>query len=145
MTELTRTMRTLVVIGVLAAFAQPACAMDNCDLPKPPPESAVTANHGAFYFVFPRSIPAGYTGCQTEWNEHGSIAWLLKFDKGALVVFEAHPETSSEEGFACRYRDGKAVDPDTTSCPEFDSVKNGVATLPRNLEPVVPSDRDPRK
>ena len=138
------TIRAFAVIGALALPSGAACASDNCHLLKPPPDSAVTGIHGGFFFVFPRTIENNYSGCQIQWDEHGNIWWVLRFERGKLVVLDARPQ-GVESGFTCTYKNEVPVGSDTKNCPEYEAVKTGVVTLPKNLEPMVPVDRDPRR
>jgi len=140
-------MGTLVLGLVLFAWGFPALAsaQENCQLKIPPRQAASTGNHGLFYFVYPRVVNASYSGCQTMWDEKGTKVIVLTFEQGRVIKFEATDPSSPSVKYSCRYEHGKLASKQSKDCPEYDSVKDDLGPLPQSDDPIVPSERDPRR
>ena len=115
-----------------------------CGLTAPPKESAVSTNHGFYYFVFPRTLPMSYTGCQIMWGEDGRRVFLLRFTNGEMERFESYPLDVNETLRTCKYGGGKLTSEASTDCPPYEAFKNGIRTFSSTSEPRVPAQRDPR-
>lgn len=140
--------RGIFVLGLaLGAWGFPALssAQENCQLTIPPRQAASTANHGLFYFVYPRVVNASYSGCQTMWDEKGTKVIVLTFEQGRVIKFEATDPSSPSVKYSCRYEHGKLASKQPKDCPEYDSVKDDLGPLPQSDDPIVPSERDPRR
>ena len=140
-----------ILLGAIAIFVaaltnplRMAMAADNCQLTVPPLESAVLENHALFFFVFPRTLGADYTGCQIIWDEKGAKMWSTKFDHGRTVEFDSE-NWNGETGFSCLYVDSKLASGDPKRCPEYDRIKEPLVTGPREEDLPVPPERDPRR
>lgn len=140
--------RGIFVLGlVLFAWGLPALAsaQENCQLTIPPRQAASTANHGFFYFVYPRAVDAAYSGCQTMWDEKGNQVIVLMFEQGSVIKFESPDHSSASGKHSCRYEHGKLASNQSKDCPEYGSVKDSLGPLPQSDDPIVPSERDPRR
>jgi hypothetical protein len=120
-------------------------AADSCSLAAPPKDAAVSVDDGAFFFVYPRSIDAGFTGCQTMWDETGRKTLVLTFAKGALTQYQPLPDPKAgSAGMLCQYAGGnKTAGGD--DCPDYASSSAGLPVMPRAEEPTLPAGHDPRK
>ena len=78
---------TIVLFLVAWGFPALASAQENCQLTLPPRQAAIEGNHGFFFFVYPRSVNAAYSGCQTMWDEKGNQVFVLTFEQGRLIVW----------------------------------------------------------
>jgi len=131
---------------VLLALATSTHAGENCDFPKPPKASAINLNHGELFFVYPRDVASSYSGCQTMWDEHGQIWFVLRFDNGRLEEYTGTIPAQSNVRVHCVYRDSAMVPAESgTDCPSFDRLKSGIPSIRQDLEPQIPPERDPRK
>src|SRR5262249_27150305 len=105
-------------------------AQENCQLQRPPRQAAIDANHGFFFFVYPRTVSTGYSGCQTMWDEKGNPVFVLTFEKGEVIKIEATDPSGAEKKQTCEHKHGRLVGQDTSDCPEYGAVKDGLQTLP---------------
>ena len=133
-----------VAMALALSLANSASAIQNCNLDGPPRESGVTETDGTFAFVFPDSISRSYSGCQTQWDEQGRVMWTLRFENGELLEYAENPPDSVKPP-PCRYQDHRLVSPDAKSCPLYDSLKDGIPTIPKGHVPPIPAERDPRR
>ena len=139
-----RFMRSLLGACCALGIVALAHAGDNCALAAPPRTAAVTADHGAFLFVFPRKVDASYTGCQTMWNEHGAAVFVLKFDRGALTSYQEFGKQKRKATLSCEYSE-HSLKTRKSKCPPYEDVEAGFRTLPVADEPRVPVEVDPRR
>ena len=123
-----------------AFFCSEALAENTCALKLPPKFSAISADHGAFFFVYPRKIQHHFTGCQTMWNEQGKKAFVLRFKNGTLVKYSSSYGSGIQA--ACDYRKGKLAIKNSGNCPDYQDVKNGLLNVDQSDEPEIPKDRD---
>jgi hypothetical protein len=133
----------------LAALSLPMLAMawgaERCALAAPPKDAAMSVDDGAYYFVYPRSIDAGFSGCQTMWDEAGRKMLVLTFVKGVLTQYQQLPDPrGAGAGLVCRYAGG-VVTAGGGDCPDYASSSTGLPVMPQSDEPAVPAGRDPRK
>jgi len=133
----------LVLFAVVCGFPALASAQENCQFKMPPRQAASTANHGLFYFVYPRAIDAAYSGCQTMWDEKGVKVIVLTFEQGRVIKFEATDPSSPSVKYSCRYEHGKLASKQSKDCPEY--VNDDLGPLPQRDDPIVPPERDPRR
>jgi hypothetical protein len=138
---------TFVLGLVLFAWGFPAfaSAQENCQLKIPPSQAAISANHGIYFFVYPRSVNAVYSGCQTMWDEKGNQWFVLMFEQGSLIKYESNDPSGASKKQSCRYEHGKLARNESKDCPDYGDVKDGFRTLSNSDEPIVPSARDPRR
>lgn len=132
----------LCACGVLGVVAL-THAGNNCTLTAPPRAAAVSADHGALLFVFPRKVDVNYSGCQTMWNERGAILFVLTFDRGALTSYQEFAKPKRKATLSCKYT-GHALKTRGSQCPPYEDVEAGFRTLAEVDEPPVPVERDPR-
>jgi hypothetical protein len=138
-------MGALILFLVAWGFPALASTRENCQLKMPPRQAAAEGNHGFFFFVYPRSVNADYSGCQTMWDEKGIQWFVLTFEQGNLIKYEASDPSNASEKRTCRYENGKLARNDSKNCPDYGDVKDGFRTLPSSHEPIVPPERDPRR
>jgi hypothetical protein len=136
---------TLVLFLFTWGFAELASAQENCQFKMPPRQAASTANHGLFYFIYPRAVSGSYSGCQTMWDEKGDQVIVLTFEQGSVVKFESNYPSGASGKHSCRYEHGKLARNESKDCPDYGRVKDGFRSLPESDEPIVPPKRDPRR
>lgn len=131
----------------LVAWGLPVLAnsRENCQLTIPPRQAASTALHGYFFFVYPRAVDASYSGCQTMWDEKGTKVIVQTFEQGRVIRFEATDPSNPSVKYSCRYEHGKLASKQSKDCPEYGRVKDDLGPLPESDDPIVPSERDPRR
>lgn len=135
----------LIFLAFMAGcFGSPSLADENCSLQIPPRDSAVSANHGSFFFVYPRGFDRGYSGCQTMWDELGRMVLVFHFRDGALIEYTLADHSTAGEPAVCKYKDGKPGAVNPKNCPQFADVENGLLNVLPEDEPEVPLERDPR-
>ena len=141
-----RKFREALVLFVIAlGIPAMTSAHEICRTKIPPRESAVSENHGFFFFVYPRTLDAAYSGCQTMWDEKGNPLFVLTFEKGSLTKYELNDPSGVSEKQTCVYKLGKGVQHNAKDCPDYDDLKDGFRSLPNRDEPIVPPERDPRR
>lgn len=133
------------VILVFNFLNTDAVACENCSLESPPRTAGVTGSHGFFYFVYPRSIPNNYSGCQIMWDEHGGKWFVLNFSNGDVVKYEGMDPGIPSEQILCLYKNKKLQSGDGAVCPAFEAINGGIRVLPQADEFIVPKARDPRR
>jgi len=119
-------------------------AVNTCEINKPPANSAVSENHGEYFFIFPRFISADFSGCQIMWDEAGKKYMTFKFSNGVLDWYQIHQAADITEPVRCSYVLGKQSDRSRSDCSSYDSVKKGLLNVAPEDEPTVPQSRDPR-
>ena len=119
-------------------------AFGSCRLTAPPISSAVDENDGEFYFAYPRTVGAQYSGCQLVWADKGKRVFSYRFSRGHLVEYRASAMAASESELVCRYTSDVLNAGAPKSCPAYADVRGGTLTLPRDEEPDVPPGRDAR-
>jgi hypothetical protein len=127
--------------GALALMA-PAWAERTCALKKPPRAAGVNASHGNYFFVFPRKVSVGYTGCQTMWNEMGERLLVIRFQRGSPLTYEEHARPGNEATLTCDFRP-RAMR--ASDCPAYEELRNGLRSIPTEQELQVRPNNDPRK
>jgi hypothetical protein len=130
-----------VAFGALALMA-PAWAERTCALKKPPRAAGVNASHGNYFFVFPRKVRAGYTGCQTMWNEMGERVLVIRFQRGSPLTYEEHACPRNGATLTCDFRRGAVH---ASDCPAYEDLQDGLRTIPAEQELQVRPSNDPRK
>ena len=141
-----KTLWLMILITASVAWRSPAGASQNgCDLNKPPKDSAATEDHGVYFFIYPRSLPASYTGCQTMWDEHDQKWFALVFDKGELTNLAVANPNKAEPLSNCSYLNRNLIAADSApGCPPYGMIGHGLGPIKADEEPKVPPDRDPR-
>jgi hypothetical protein len=130
-----------VAFGALALMA-PAWAERTCALKKPPRAAGVNASHGNYFFVFPRKVSTGYTGCQTMWNEMGERVLVIRFRRGSPLIYEEHARQGNGTTLTCDFRRGAVR---ASDCPAYEDLRDGLRTIPAEQELQVRPSNDPRK
>ena len=140
-------MKQLFVMLLSLFFASSvfASSLPNCDESFPPRAAAITADHGFFFYVFPRDINASYSGCQTMWDEKGNVWFVLTFQLGSLTQYTEKSSENGRQPLNCQYRKEGLIPNSSNNCPEYGSIKNGFKTIDKHDEPLIPQGRDPRK
>lgn len=126
------------------ACSQVSLAKENCELSKPPKEAGVNSNHGQFFFVYPRFFDSNYTGCQTMWDEHGKKWWVLHLERGLPKQLSINIPSTPATQTKCIYIKDGLVNGSADDCPDYQALKKGIPTIPKELEPQIPRERDPR-
>ncbi|MDR2187352.1 MAG: hypothetical protein LBE62_04770 [Azonexus sp.] len=115
-------------------------------IPAPPKEAHIDSAHGHFFFIYPKTIPEHYFGCQTTWYETGEKILTYRFEDGLPVIFEEYEKDLLVK--LCEIEDKEEIkDVNGVVCPSLDSV-NFVLKAHREAPPadyVVPPERDPRR
>lgn len=139
-------MKTSLLSAVIGATILPLLAWgaDSCALAAPPKDAGVGSDDGALFYVYPRTLAAGYSGCQTMWDESGRRTAQLTFDKGGLSQYELtdYAKPTEPKTRRCTYAGGKASGDD---CPAYDEASHGLAAAPVGEEPAIPAGKDARK
>jgi hypothetical protein len=139
-------LRGIFILFLFAwGFSALASAQENCQLKVPPLQAAATGNHGFFYFVYPRAVSAAYSGCQTMWDEKGNQVFVLTYEQGSVIKIESNDPSGASEKRSCRYERGKLAPNDSKKCPDSGIAKDVFGELPELEDPIVPSERDPRR
>jgi len=120
----------------------PTWAESSCALQKPPRAAGVNASHGSYFFIFPRKVSAGYTGCQTMWNEMGQLVVLMRFRRGSPLRYEEHARQENAVTLLCDFRRGAVR---ASSCPAYEHLRDRLRTIPVEQELHVSPGNDPRK
>lgn len=139
--------KSIVVLSLLCAFGSSAHAEENCGLVDPPKGSYVSNEHGIYLFIFPKKISATYNGCQTTWDEHGTVWFVTRFKDGDVVEHkDTTPSTPPHPPQICKYEHKQAFSSNDNDCPAYESLLIGINALAmaKGLH-VPPPDRDPRK
>lgn len=131
----------VVALGALTQMA-PAWAESTCALKKPPRAAGVNASHGNYFFVFPRKVSVGYTGCQTMWNETGERVLVIRFQRGSPQTYEEHGRPGNGATLTCDFRRGATR---ASDCPAYEDLRDGLRTIPTEQELQVRPSNDPRK
>lgn len=130
---------------LILSFSVQAGEPNSCSLHEPPRTSAVSADHGAFYFIYPRVIPKMYSGCQIMWDELGRESIKLRFQRGTLVQYVLvdysgkTPETKK-----CSYKSRGIYRQNPTDCPAYENVEHGIPVGSMADDPPIPPERDVR-
>jgi hypothetical protein len=137
-----------LIYCLLAVFLigcdQKAAGGQNCSLEKPPRAAGATGNDGLYYFTFPKTVSADYSGCQIMWNEKGSKIWVLTFENGQVTKSEIKASAVSSETQVCMYQEKKLSDTSPKACPDYESIRRGF-NAEGSVDLNVPADRDPRE
>jgi hypothetical protein len=139
-----RLLTSTLLLLVAACWGLPAFAQNACSFNVPPRDSAVSANDGRFYFVYPRKVTATYTGCQTMWDELGRKVFLFRFKQGTLTEYWLADYSSNAKRETCKYHRGAVSPSSSKECPAYEDVKHGLLTVAPQDEPPVPRERDAR-
>jgi hypothetical protein len=133
----------IVLLVTAAGSARSDQAEQNCALAAPPLEAAINTNHALYFFIYPRTLGATYTGCQTMWDEKSRKLWVARFVDGRPVEFVINWPARQRR---CEYKDGAIVSGDAKVCLSFETLlRDGIRSIPKTLEPAVPANRDPRR
>jgi hypothetical protein len=116
-----------------------------CTITRPPQDAGVNSNHGLYFFVYPRTVPDNFTGCQTMWDENGSVWMKLSMMAGEIRTLKLRVPSDPPEESECTYSAGKLVSGPVDSCPDAGQLKRGLLPFGGIEEAGVPSDRDLRK
>lgn len=116
-----------------------------CTITRPPQDAGVNSNHGLYFFVYPRSVPDNFTGCQTMWDENGNVWMKLSMMQGEVRTLNLRVPSEPPEASECTYSAGKLVSGPVDSCPEAAQLKRGLLPFGGIDEAGVPLDRDLRK
>lgn len=138
---------TFAVLGGWAlGTAHAASSAENCKLQQPPMDSGVNTNDGVFFYVYPRGLPSGYTGCQTMWDENGRKWWVIRFQDGLPKQMDVDVPSAPPTRTRCVYEGGRIVQGEAEACLDFKTLTiDGIRSIPKELEPSVPPGRDARK
>ncbi|WP_157201430.1 hypothetical protein [Massilia sp. Root418] len=139
-----RLISTAVLLLLGGGFSTLVLAFGDCQK-FPSDRAAVIEDHGYFFFIYPRTISANFSGCQTMWDENGKQLFVLTFEQGNLISYESNDPSGKEKNQTCLYKHGKLAQHGPTDCPDYGDVKKGLQSLPQSDEPIVPAERDPRK
>ena len=135
----------LLLTLLLSCRSTPGQAAESCALRGPPPDAGVTANHGSFFFVYPRAVGASYTGCQTMWDELGRRVFVFRFINGALKEYSLTDYYSGKvKSRVCKYKDERLAGTSSTDCPAYEDVKRGLTVTPEE-EPPISKEKDLRQ
>ena len=129
---------------LMAGLSAPCHAAPNrkCGSGPPPLAAAVNASDGSFIFIFPRQLKEDYTGCQTMWNARGEVVFVLTFKRGLVTSYKEFSRSGGLD-LSCAYR-GRKLRTTSAECPSYDEIASGFKTLPKEEEPQVPANVDPR-
>jgi hypothetical protein len=119
-------------------------AVDSCSLEKPPLDAAVSGNHGSYFFVYPRHVSSGYTGCQAMWDELGRKIFEFRFLRGELQEYSLVDFSANGARIVCRYDRGYISTRSSKDCSQYPDVMNGLRNVEKVDEPPVPKERDAR-
>ena len=141
-------MKSCLVLAIFAGgLLQAACVSSEAQgcIPKAPPlEAAATMNHGQFLFFHPKSIGKTYTGYQTMWDEKGHPLFVLSFESGKLVKYEATNREAINGKDVCKYRGERLISGPAEACPDYQDLQAGFRSVKGDDLPV-PVERDPRR
>jgi hypothetical protein len=130
-----------VAFGALVLIA-PAWAENTCALKKPPRAAGVNAIHGNYFFIFPRKVDVGFTGCQTMWNEMGERVLVIRFQSGSPVAYEEHGRPGRGATLTCDFRRSAVR---ASDCPAHEDLRDGLRSIPAEQELQERLSNDPRK
>jgi hypothetical protein len=130
---------------VSSVWGRSALAQPTCSLEKPPIDTAVTENHGSYFFVYPRSVDlTSFTGCQIMWDELGRRVFVLHFSAGVLTKYSLTDYSANSKVILCQYKSGHLAHGSSGDCADFEDVKRGLFNVSAEEGPRVPRDRDAR-
>src|SRR5882757_4243871 len=104
----------------------PSFGANTCSLDGPPPDAAVSANHGNFFFVYPRTVARSYSGCQTMWDELGRKVFVFRFTEGVLREYSLTDYSDGSKPMVCKYAKQRLSADSSKDCSPYEDVKSGL-------------------
>ncbi len=139
-----RRFSSILLMILSGCSSLPSFGADTCSLDGPPPDAAVSANHGSFFFVYPRTVARSYSGCQTMWDELGRKVFVFRFTEGVLHEYSLTEYSGGSKPMVCKYLEQRLSADSSKDCSAYEDVKTGLLNVAPEDEPVVPESRDPR-
>jgi hypothetical protein len=133
-----------VLLGGCASTKSPEGL--NCEVARPPSDSAVNMIHGTYVFVYPRNFGEQYSGCQTMWGDDGNKWYVLRVANGKPTELTMDVARAGAQRYRCLYNDTGLVDGDIKVCPDFGGLKRrgGLGNPDAKYDAPVPADLDLR-
>ncbi|WP_377153116.1 hypothetical protein ACFJIX_17350 [Roseateles sp. UC29_93] len=130
--------------GLPAEREIPSGQAANCSMVQVPTDAAVNMSHGAYLFIYPKTLGSAYSGCQMVWDEQGQIIFVLRFQAGKLARMQAREEEGASRRLECRYRNEALLRGESEDCPDYEALATGFHTVSADTL-KVPNERDPRR
>ena len=105
----------------------------------------MNSNHGQYFFVFPKTIEADFSGCQTVWVEEGRKVVVVSVTNGIPTKIDLN--FSDDDRILCTFVDGKFESGHREDCTGFMDLileRRGWPVVPDRFNPTVPPERDLR-
>ena len=120
---------------------------ENCELQAPPKEinpEYIEWIDGAVFFMYPKTPPNNYTGCQTLWEVNSRGKSVIHFKQGKPVMAVVSLENKSP--ITCQINENeKPVLDNTQPCYIVHFMLNDYQKSARPFKYPIPPDRDPRR
>jgi hypothetical protein len=141
-----RRLPSILLMIFAGCLSMPSLADNTCSPDGPPPDAAVSANHGSFFFVYPRAVSRSYSGCQTMWDELGRKIFVFRFTEGVLQEYSLmdYSGAGGSKPMVCKYAKKRLGADSPKDCSPYEDAKSGLLNVAPEDEPPVPADRDPR-